>query len=359
MIGLIDYDLQSSTSIKLHQPNLEIMKLATYYKVQEQQFCRLVSLNETELTAYDKIYFFSEAESQPTIPAHFLRADNVEFGGTAFTNGIYKPFKNEIIDYTLAKPSIYKNYLSQCYQDGVKAKVISQILDNSYYRYMAGNNKLPLPAILPKKRLWLYDIDFFQEGWEDWVDEAERRRCSTILTIHPIICPKLSSFLSIRNKPKISRTNSIVLDIGIPLKDTPYLFREYRKFFLADITQASNVSLKIGGTFPSVFQYYKDLIYKLNLLYCFWSNKIPIRLKYFPPNIGTSCPITNLLRAIELWANSENRQWTINDKIIRKTIKEPTIEYSEELLILKFYPEATELFNQNYKDLSNRRLWKI
>ena len=39
------------------------MKLATYYKLEEKQFCRLMSLDETELTAYDKIYFFSEQEN--------------------------------------------------------------------------------------------------------------------------------------------------------------------------------------------------------------------------------------------------------------------------------------------------------
>ena len=82
-------------------------------------------------------------------------------------------------------------------------------------------------------------------------------------------------------------------------------------------------------------------------------------MKYFPPQIGTNCGITNLLRAIELWANSENRQWTINDKITRKKMKEPTVEYAEELKILKFYPEAADLFTQNYTDLSNRGSWRI
>ena len=81
MIGLIDYDLQTSTSVNLHPPNLEIMKLATYYKLEQQHFCRLMSLNETELTAYDKIYFFSEAETRPEVPEAFLKSNNVIYGG--------------------------------------------------------------------------------------------------------------------------------------------------------------------------------------------------------------------------------------------------------------------------------------
>jgi len=39
------------------------MKLATYYKTEENLFCRIVGLDETELTSYSKIYVFSEAET--------------------------------------------------------------------------------------------------------------------------------------------------------------------------------------------------------------------------------------------------------------------------------------------------------
>jgi len=62
MIGLVDYDFYSSTSTTSLIPNIEIMKLATYYRNEKNTFCRLIDLDETELTCYDKIYFFSESE---------------------------------------------------------------------------------------------------------------------------------------------------------------------------------------------------------------------------------------------------------------------------------------------------------
>ena len=68
MIGLVDYDLQTTSSNTLIPPNIEIMKLATYYKNDENTFSRLISLDETELSSYDIIYFFSEAETTPIIP---------------------------------------------------------------------------------------------------------------------------------------------------------------------------------------------------------------------------------------------------------------------------------------------------
>ena len=46
MIGVVDYDLQTSNSLKLTPPNLEIMKIATYYRLEENTFVRLVPLND-------------------------------------------------------------------------------------------------------------------------------------------------------------------------------------------------------------------------------------------------------------------------------------------------------------------------
>lgn len=87
MIGLLDYDIQVSTSNQIIIPNLEIMKLATYYKREENTYCRLLDFTDTELSNYDKIFFFSELAHHPQIPKQFLRANNVIFGGTAFTDG--------------------------------------------------------------------------------------------------------------------------------------------------------------------------------------------------------------------------------------------------------------------------------
>ena len=62
MIGLLDYDWCSSKSTTSLIPNLEIMKLATYYKIEENKYCRLLDLNEESLDSYNKIYFFSESD---------------------------------------------------------------------------------------------------------------------------------------------------------------------------------------------------------------------------------------------------------------------------------------------------------
>ena len=115
MIGLVDLQLQSWDKPQLCPPNLEIMKLATYYQNEENKFCRLINLDETEFGGYEKIYIFSESKNFITVPEALRRAPNVIYGGTAFTNNKYVPFENKLIDYTIARPRIYTNFLKEKY----------------------------------------------------------------------------------------------------------------------------------------------------------------------------------------------------------------------------------------------------
>ena len=362
MIGLVDWDLQTSSNTKTLIPNLEIMKLATYYRSEENIFCRLVELDETELSGYEKIYFFSEADDAPNIPQAFLRANNIVYGGTAFTKGVYIPFENEIIDFTLPRPTIYKDFLKKKYQEGVKTKVIEHALDDTYYRMYAGQNQLPIPKILQKKRVYLYDKEFFYPNWKEIIEEISNRRPSTIIRVHPIICKTISQYFDLREQAKIARTNEIILDINIPLTDVGYMLRKYKNLFLADITSNSNIYITLGGNYPSSYHYFNDLIYKLNLLYSFWSAGIEIKIKYEKPPIGVNNPLENLSLIIETWAHGalKNKN-TINKKIPKKKRKkdDDTIEEKEKLLLLKFHPSAKDLFDQTFEGLKKGGYWRV
>lgn len=358
MIGLLDYTLQTSTSVNLTVPNLEIMKLATYYKTEENIFCRLISLNEQELSAYDKIYIFSEQPSRPKLPVQFLRANNVIMGGSAFTETDYIPFDNEIIDYTIPRPAIYKEYFKQKYNDGIKTKIIEHILDDSYYRRFAGKNQLPLPPVIPKKRVFIYDTNFFKEGWQDIIKNIAERKPSSIYFIHPIICNSLGQYLELRKTQKIARANEIILNFNIPLDEVDYMLKKYKNFFLGDINSTSNVYLTLGNTFVSNLQYYKDIIYKLNLLYAFWSRKIPIKIKYINPKSWANDPLYHLSNAITIWSKNFELDRTINQKIALKS-KKLTIEEQERNQVLKFYPSATDLFEQSFQQLIVRGYWRL
>ena len=278
MIGLLDYDIQTSKSSTLFVPNLEIMKLATYYRLEENVFCKLISLDTTDLSSYDKIFFFSETSVNPNIPQHFLNAKNVEFGGTAFTNKIYVPFKNPIIDYTIARPEIYKTFLKEKYQLGVKTKVLEHTLDDSYYRMYAGEEKLPIPPINKTKRIYIFDRDILTGKWEQILSILSSRNPASIITIHPTVCKTFGQFFKLRENLKFSRANIVILDTNIPLDEVHYMLKMYTNKLLAEITKSSSVCLYLGGTYKSTHQYWNDFIYKMNLLYSFWSKGINIKI---------------------------------------------------------------------------------
>lgn len=364
MIGLVDYNLYSSTSTNLLIPNLEIMKLAAYYKLEKNTFCRLIDFEEKDLTMYEKIFFFSEGENPPSIPEQFLRADNVIYGGTAFTNGVYIPFQNEVIDYTLPRTNIYANFLKQKYNDGVKAKVISHTLDDSYYRMYAGENKLPLPIVQTNKRIFIYDKDFFYSDWEEIIDELSGRRPSSIVRIHPIICKTLTHYFTLRSKQKVARATEIILDLDIPLAEVDYMLKHYSNFFLADIASNSNVYIPLGGSFVSNKLYYQDFIYKMNLLYAFWSRGIKIKIKFILPKLGYTNPIYNLSYAVERWTTNyfigkRKNPRSINMNIIKKTKKEISQEQEERDKIIQLMPFSADLFDQTYEQIQKEGRWRL
>ena len=360
MIGLLDYDWCVSNKSSVLIPNIEIMKLANYYKTEQNHFCRLLTLEDQELSSCDKIYFFSELNKNPQIPEHYLRANNIIYGGTAFTNGIYIPFENEIIDYTIPKPFIYKEFLKQKYNDGVKARVISHVLDDTYYRNYAGENKLPLPAILPRKRVYLYDRKFFYDDWQETLNKISEHSPASIIRLHPIICRTLTEYFTLRSFQKFSRSNEIILDLNIPLNEVYYMLKNYKNQFLADITQTSNVYLILGGSFPTQMLYFRDFIYKLNLLYSFWSCGIMIKIKFEEPNLGFKNPLINLSQLAESifdinYAN--RRDYSLNYKINKR--KKDNLWEEEKKLLLKFHPSAKDLFEQSFNKIFKQGRWRI
>ena len=361
MIGLLDYDIQVSTSNQIIIPNLEIMKLATYYKREENTYCRLLDLTDTELASYDKIFFFSELAHNPRIPEQFLRATNVIFGGTAFTEGEYKPFKNSIIDYTVARPTIYKEFLKEKYNNGIKTKVIGHVLDDAYYRIFLNDSILPIPPINARKRIFIYDRNILHNNWQEVITKISDRKPSSILCIHPIICKTITDFINVRACPKIARTNTVILDLNIPLTEIHYLLKSYKHLFLADITKATAVAIFLGGTYPTTTHYYKDFIYKMNLLYSFWAKGIELKIKYDYPKTGYKNPLQELELEIENWVNSPSKNnRTLEERTTKYLSKEHIMTLTDEKQRLyKFYPEAKNLFNQNFTMLKQGGYWKL
>ena len=357
MIGLLDLDIYQFLPKKII-PNLEIMKLAAYYRQEENVQCQLLSLDMQELSSFKTIYCFSELTHKPQLPPQFSRMHNLVLGGSSFTQ-LYEPFKNSLIDYTLPSTQIYKSFLKKLYEQKVSAKVITAVLDNSYYRMYIDGKKLPIPPIRPKKQIYIYDQNIFVPEWQNIFNEISNRKPSGIHCVHPIECITLSDYFALRNYSKFSRENIIFLNLNIPLTQVRYMLRNYKMHFLADINTTTKTYLPLGGSYSTKEMYYKDFIYKMNLLYAFWSRGIMMKIKVKEANFGYTNPIYELEKTMELFnfLSKKNLELTLNDKIPKRTKNNILAEQKQ--LILMAHPLAKDLFNQSFLQLKKQGEWGI
>lgn len=88
-IGIMDADLSTYLLVPF---NLEVMKLSAYYKKKGE----IVVLSPSFAPDRNTKFIYRKDYNDGEFPAGLTRAPNVEYGGLAFSNNIYKPLPAEI-----------------------------------------------------------------------------------------------------------------------------------------------------------------------------------------------------------------------------------------------------------------------
>lgn len=88
-IGIMDADMATYTLVPF---NLEAMKLSSYYKKRGE----VVVLSPSFTPEKNTKFFYRKDYNDGNFPIDLIKADNVEYGGLAFSNNIYKPLPLEI-----------------------------------------------------------------------------------------------------------------------------------------------------------------------------------------------------------------------------------------------------------------------
>lgn len=359
MIGFIDYDFFQTS--KLSYPNLEMMKLSSFLTFDSgaREFCRLLSPDEPDLEAYEEIHFFAENENC-VIPNLVRAHPNAHYHGLYFTDGVYKPFERELIEYTIPRPYIYVEYLKKRLAENLnnyrEIHALKKFLNSTYYRAYVNGKILPIPAIKRKERLYLYDRNFFFDGWEAVIDEITARNPSMIVCVHPIHCKTMGQYLRVREYEKLARGNEVWWDLPVPLTDINYLFKHYYAELKNDITIPAQVYLPIGGNSLVMDSYcVRELTYKLNLLYSFWARSIPLKLRYVRPTTGHRNPMEELFEELEEWGSISTpyrRDTAFIDFVAKKNkaVRSAMARCGEDTQVL---------FNQSYNSISYYKFWRL
>jgi len=104
MIGLYDWDL-----LKWRSPvvfNLELMKLATYYKTRERQIIKMIRDIDGDIEAFNKVVIRKDYDDF-YYPSHLTTNQRIEWGGLAMTNNIYVPLPPQV-EACVPDTSIYQ-----------------------------------------------------------------------------------------------------------------------------------------------------------------------------------------------------------------------------------------------------------
>lgn len=88
-IGIMDADMSAYTLVPF---NLEVMKLSAYYKRKGE----IVVLSPSFTPDRHQQFFYRKDYDDGDYPLGMARIDNVQYGGLAFSNNIYKPLPMEI-----------------------------------------------------------------------------------------------------------------------------------------------------------------------------------------------------------------------------------------------------------------------
>ena len=88
-IGIMDADLATYILVPF---NLEVMKLSAYYKKKRE----IVVLSPSFTPNKNTKFFYRKDYNDGDFPVGLTKAQNVEYGGLAFSNNIYKPLPIEI-----------------------------------------------------------------------------------------------------------------------------------------------------------------------------------------------------------------------------------------------------------------------
>ena len=170
MIGLLDYDAIASQ--KIQYPSLELMKMATYLRRNNQS--AHIILNLDDLDIYNKIMVFQN-DSSLGYPSKVFGRKNTEWYGIAFTDNKYKPMAPEI---EACEPTvgIYKLLFKQfLLEDKMKTTQVGYLLNASYLRLSMPLNKRYIRTIRPNRKVLVYDTDAFSGDWENNVSMLLKR----------------------------------------------------------------------------------------------------------------------------------------------------------------------------------------
>lgn len=234
-IGLLDQDALSSPST--FHPNLEIMKLSTYYK-KSKNFVSFI-LNLDNIDRYTKIVLRKDIDDENYL-SNILLDKRCNYGGLAFTNNIYSPLdisiENSVPDF-----SIYNSYFNKILIKEKSYETLRKKYSRGSFVRLSTNGKdcnLDISkGILNGARrgydIYVYDNDVFKiKNYKEAISSIVRGAAQKVLFIHPQSSSSFNQIEELCLCPWCGTKNEIIYDKMIYNKEFKEICSKSNNFFV-------------------------------------------------------------------------------------------------------------------------------
>lgn len=228
MIGLFDMDLESSSVLTF--PNLELMKLFSFYKKQYQPISLINRFNN--MSNYEHIFVRREESSSELSPTPCFPIET-DWGGLYYTSYKYKSFADSIIENQRPSIGLYQTYMQEGLLSRPKKHIqrYNMLLQSSFIR-LYNNQSIPFQQVIANEPVIIYDYNIFEQDYSIIYKELHDRKPSNILYRWPIFFNTIENLdMFLRNdmitKTRESLPNRFIINLNFSYSDFRKLLIEY------------------------------------------------------------------------------------------------------------------------------------
>ncbi len=242
MIGLIDCDMSFRGSKFF--PNLDLMKLYSYYKGKN---CPRLLNPLDSADDYNELFIWKDTK-ESKIEDKFWEHQNITTGGLYFTNGIYRPFSNIDIENSSPSYRLYNEFFKLKLNTPSIKRLNINIVKYLYAGFIRINSpgKLQTDQLKKKGNLYIYDTGVLTKEYIDILEDFANY-VGKMFFCYPIYVKSQEDFERIIEKKiytgsYLSTFNErLIIDFNVPMDSWLSFLKEHSTLF--DSAAVASVAL--------------------------------------------------------------------------------------------------------------------
>lgn len=318
------YDTDTHIKPKKLLLNLELMKVANYYR--EQGEAVILENDLSKITNHDKFFIFRDLLPKQAFKNHksifHSPEEDVKHFGLAYTNGKYVPLDRE---YEEQEPylKVYSPYLIDKVQTGqMGATDVEKVMNSHYIRLKAGDYEMNLEPLDRRYKVYIYDTNIEEvSNWEEKLHFIRENLCSKhrALRLEVVNGFNFTSFENMGKFLNVEGTNS--LQASLFTKDSYLQFVENLKSVAERVSSRDGFKYHYGADIDpnNISQTAKELNLSINKY--FFAKSINKACEFIVSDNCADSPIYKFMVDFQYWTAVRIGDQTLEDYLKQRNKK--------------------------------------